>query len=139
MLIIIKQNIVYLILITLLNLTLFQNHYIICSEINGKTIVETYNDNCCNKYNFYHFSGNIIGTVFPNDSQQLSEYCIDSEYSSSLYYKDSSVDDLIKVISQCIITPSTHTVDNPESASLDFTDNLNSQRSSMISSTFIRI
>lgn len=139
MLIIIKQNIVYLILITLLNLTLFQNHYLICSEGNGKTKVETYNDNCCIKYNSYHFSGDAISTLLQNHSQQLSEYCIDTEYNSSLYNKNSSIDDLIKVISQCIITPSIHTVDNSTSAYLDFTDDLNFLQSSIISSTFIRI
>jgi len=139
MLIIIKQNIVYLILITLLILTLFQNHYLICSEDNGKTKVEIYNNNCCIRYNSYHFSGDAISALSQNHSQQLSEYCIDTEYNSSLYNKNSTIDDLIKVISKCIFTPSIHFVDNAASACLDFNDNLNSRQSSIMASTFIRI
>ena len=139
MLITIKRNIIYLILITLLNLTLFQSHYLICSEGNGKTKVETYNNNCCIKYNSYHYSAEATSTLSQNHSQQLSEYCIDTEYNSSLYNKNSSIDDLIKVISQCIITSSILTMDNSASFSFDFTDNSNSQQSSIISSTFIRI
>jgi len=139
MLIIVKQKIIYLILITLLNLTLFQNHYLICSEGNGKTKVETYNNNCCIKYNSYHFSGDAISTHSQNHSQQLSEYCIDTEYNSSLYNKNSSTDDLIKVISRCIISSSILTMDNPASSSFDFSDNLNSRQSSIISSTVMII
>ncbi len=139
MLIIIKQNFVYLILVTLLNLTLFQNHYLICSESNGKSKVETYNNNCCTKYNSYHFSENAKSTLSQNHSQQLSEYCIDTEYNSSLYNKNSNIDVLIKVISQCIIKSSIFTGDNPGSLSFDFSNNLNSRQSSIISSTFIRI
>lgn len=138
MLITIKHNIIYLILITLLNLTLFQNQYLICSEGNGKTKVETYNNNCCIKYNSY-YSGEATSTLSQNQFQQLSEYCIDTEYISSLYNKNSSIDDLIKVISHCIITSSILTVDNPASSAFDITDNLNSLQTSIISSTFIRI
>ena len=139
MLIIIKQNIIYLILITLLNLTLFQNQYLICSESNGKTKVETYNNNCCIKYNSYYYSGEATSTVSQNHSQQLSEYCIDIEYNASLYNKNSSIDDLIKLISHSIITSSILSVDNSASSSYNFTDNSNSQQSSIISSKFIRI
>ena len=129
----------YLILITLLNLTLFQSHYLICSEGNGKTKVETYNNNCCFKYNSYHYSAEATSTLSQNQSQQLSEYCIDTEYNTSLYNKNSSIDDLIKVISHCIIKSSIITMDNSASFSFDFTDNSNSQQSSIISSNFIRI
>jgi len=139
MLITIKRNMTYLILITLLNLTLFQNHYLICSEGLGKTKVETYNNNCCIKNNSYYYSGEATITLSENQSQQLSEYCIDIEYNASLYNKNSSINDLIKVISRCIITSSILSVDNPASSYFDFTDNSNSQQSSIISSNFIRI
>jgi hypothetical protein len=139
MLITIKRNIIYLILVSLINLTLFQNHYLICSEGNGKTKVETYNNNCCIEYNSYHNSIKATSTLSQNQSQQLSEYCIDTEYNASLYNKNSSFNDLIKVISQCIITSSIFSVDNPASSYFDFTDKSNSQQSSIISSNFIRI
>jgi hypothetical protein len=139
MLITIKQKIIYLILITLLNLTLFQNHYIICSEGSDNSKIETYNNNCCIKFNSQHYSGDAISTHSQKYSQQLSEYCFDTEYNASLYNKNSSIDDLIKVISRCIISSSIHTKDNPASASFNFTDNLNYQQSSIISATVILI
>lgn len=135
----IKYKIIYLILITLFYSTMFQNHYLICSEVNGKTKVETYNNNCCIKYNSYYYSGEATSTVSQNHSQQLSEYCIDTEYNASLYNKNSTIDDLIKLISHCIITSSILSVDNSASSSYNFTDNSNSQQSSIISSKFIRI
>ena len=135
----IKRNIIHLILVALLNLTLFQNHYLICSEGNGKTKVETYNNNCCIKYNSDHYSAEATSTLSQNQSQQLSEYCIDTEYNTSLYNKNSSIDDLIKVISHCIIKSSILTMDNSASFSFDLTDNSNSQQSATISSNIIRI
>ena len=139
MLINVKHYIVYLILISLLNLTLFQKYYLICSESNGKSKVETYNNNCCIKYNSYHFSEDSTNTLSQKYSPQLSEYCIDTEYNVSLYNKNSSIDDLIKILSKYIFTPTLQTTDNSKSPSSDFTYNLNSQHSSIISSTVMLI
>lgn len=135
----IRKNITYLILFALGNLILAQNHYLVCTEYNGKINLETYSDNCCIPYKSNSVSENLNTESAQNYFEQITEFCSDTEYSTSIYDKEFSFNDLIKKISLCNVTWGLLPTDNFTSTPFEYLSALISHQSSSISLTVLRI
>jgi hypothetical protein len=135
----IRKNITYLILFALGSLILAQNHYLVCTEYNGKINLETYSDNCCISYKSNSVSENLNTESSQNCFEQSIDFCTDTEYSTSIYYKEFSFNGLIKKIALCCVTWGLLPTDNFASAPFDYISGLISPQSSSISLTVLRI